>query len=578
MFVPAQPQQRFLRCAKARVGHPVAEDPPDEREQVEVAGMRRRSASAHPIAGDEQRPVEAAPVVGHEPAGGRDSCRDLGQQRGGRGPTDPLNGVHQFDPSLDLRICQERLEEVQRIPDDRDVRQAPAALEVQDIEVAFDLVLPLDRLALRADLKKRFMHAGVAKIETERAANKLKIDIYTSRPGIIIGRKGAEIEKMTEEISKMAQGKQIKIDIQEIKTPELDAQLVAENVALGAETTKAGGFLNLDDTRRKIQEISDRYGFDVDPDALIEDLPVGVQQRVEIIKALSRDAEVLVFDEPTAVLTPQETDELMEIMRQLREAGKAIVFITHKLREVREVADRITVIRLGKGVGEASPTASNAELASMMVGRPVELTVHKGPPQLGDDALVVEGLTVIDDLGRVHVDDVSFTISTGEILAVAGVQGNGQTELTEALLGLQNQLWALVLIYPTFTVPFCTWLLMGFLKTLPKEVEESAMVDGCSRLGAITRVVLPLAVPGLLTVVIFALTLTIQEFVYSLTFISSVGRMTVSVGVPVALVRGDVYYWGSLMAACLITSVPLAILYNFFLDRFIQGITGGVGK
>jgi len=125
-----------------------------------------------------------------------------------------------------------------------------------------------------------------------------------------------------------------------------------------------------------------------------------------------------------------------------------------------------------------------------------------------------------------------------------------------ALLGLQNQLWALVLIYPAFTVPFCTWLLMGFLKTLPKEIEESAMVDGCSRVGAITRVVLPLAVPGLLTVVIFALTLTIQEFVYSLTFISSVGRMTVSVGVPVALVRGDVYYWGSLMAACLITSVP----------------------
>jgi len=147
-----------------------------------------------------------------------------------------------------------------------------------------------------------------------------------------------------------------------------------------------------------------------------------------------------------------------------------------------------------------------------------------------------------------------------------------------ALLGLQNQLWALVLIYPTFTVPFCTWLLMGFFKTLPKEVEESAMVDGCGRLGAIWRIVLPLAVPGLLTIVIFALTLTIQEFVYSLTFISSVERMTVSVGVPVALVRGDVYYWGSLMAACLITSVPLAIVYNFFLDRFIAGFTIGAIK
>ena len=147
-----------------------------------------------------------------------------------------------------------------------------------------------------------------------------------------------------------------------------------------------------------------------------------------------------------------------------------------------------------------------------------------------------------------------------------------------SLLGLQNSLGSLVMIYPTFTVPFCTWLLMGFFKGLPKEIEESAMVDGCSRAGAIWRIVLPLAVPGLLTVVIFALTLVIQEFVYSLTFISSVQRMTVSVGVPVALVRGDVYYWGSLMAACLITSIPIAVVYNFFLDRFIAGFTVGAIK
>ena len=145
-------------------------------------------------------------------------------------------------------------------------------------------------------------------------------------------------------------------------------------------------------------------------------------------------------------------------------------------------------------------------------------------------------------------------------------------------LGLQNSTWSLILVYPTFTVPFCTWLLMGFFKSLPKEVEESAMVDGCSRLGAVTRIVLPLSVPGLLTVVIFALTLVVQEFVYSLTFISSVEKMTVSVGVPVALIRGDVYYWGSLMAACLVTSIPIAILYNFFLDRFIAGFTVGAIK
>ena len=199
---------------------------------------------------------------------------------------------------------------------------------------------------------------------------------------------------------------------------------VAENVMLGQESTRVGGLLDLDAAREKVREIAARFGFHVDPDALVEDLPVGVQQRVEIIKALSRDAKVLVFDEPTAVLTPQETDELMEIMRQLKASGASIVFITHKLREVREVADRITVIRLGRVVGEASPTASNAELASMMVGRAVELTVRKDAPRLNENALVVEGLTVVDPFGHVVVNDVSFGVSGGEILAVAGVQGN----------------------------------------------------------------------------------------------------------------------------------------------------------
>ena len=214
---------------------------------------------------------------------------------------------------------------------------------------------------------------------------------------------------------------------------------VAENVMLGNEPTSFAGRLDLDAARARVNEISARFGFNVDSDALIEDLPVGVQQRVEIIKALSRDAELLVFDEPTAVLTPQETDELMEIMRQLKASGKAIVFITHKLREVREVADRITVIRLGKVVGEASPTASNAELASLMVGRPVELTVSKAAPKLGDEALVVDDLRVVDATGHVHVDGISFSVRDGEVLAVAGVQGNGQTELTEAILGLQER-------------------------------------------------------------------------------------------------------------------------------------------
>ncbi|GLK15523.1 MULTISPECIES: ABC transporter ATP-binding protein [Herbiconiux] len=214
---------------------------------------------------------------------------------------------------------------------------------------------------------------------------------------------------------------------------------VAENVMLGHEQTGFAGRLDLAAARKRVREISDRFGFDVDPDALVDDLPVGVQQRVEIIKALSRDAKVLVFDEPTAVLTPQETDELMQIMRLLKERGTSIVFITHKLREVREVADRITVIRLGKVVGEASPTATNAELASLMVGRAVELTVHKDPATPGAPALVVENLSVVDPRGQVVVDKVSFDVKAGEILAIAGVQGNGQTELTEALLGLQDR-------------------------------------------------------------------------------------------------------------------------------------------
>ncbi len=212
---------------------------------------------------------------------------------------------------------------------------------------------------------------------------------------------------------------------------------VAENVMLGHEPTKLAGTLDLPAARERVREISTRFGFDVDPDAMVGDLPVGVQQRVEIIKALSRDARVLVFDEPTAVLTPQETDELMEIMRQLKATGTSIVFITHKLREVREVADKITVVRLGKVVGEAKPTASNTELASMMVGRAIELTIEKGKAKPGEPALVVDGLSVIDPIGQLVVNDISFDVKAGEVVAIAGVQGNGQTELVEAIMGLQ---------------------------------------------------------------------------------------------------------------------------------------------
>lgn len=213
---------------------------------------------------------------------------------------------------------------------------------------------------------------------------------------------------------------------------------VAENVVLGYEPVKGAGLIDLAEARRRVKEISDRFGFDVDPDALVEDLPVGAQQRVEIIKALSRDAKVLILDEPTAVLTPQETDELIAIMRQLKAAGTSIVFITHKLREVRAVADRITVIRRGKVVGSARPDAAETELASLMVGRSVSLGVDRAPAQAGDVALRVRNLSVLDEAGVRQVDDVSFDVARGEIVAVAGVQGNGQTELTEVILGLQQ--------------------------------------------------------------------------------------------------------------------------------------------
>jgi multiple sugar transport system permease protein len=147
-----------------------------------------------------------------------------------------------------------------------------------------------------------------------------------------------------------------------------------------------------------------------------------------------------------------------------------------------------------------------------------------------------------------------------------------------SLLGLQDSLWSLVLVYPTFTIPFCTWLLMGFFKSIPREIEEAAIVDGCTAFGAFAKAVLPLSVPGILTVVIFAFTLTMQEFVYALTFISSSSEKPVTLGIATDLVRGDVFYWGELMAAALIASVPVAIAYNLFLDRFISGITGGAVK
>jgi ABC-type uncharacterized transport system ATPase subunit len=211
---------------------------------------------------------------------------------------------------------------------------------------------------------------------------------------------------------------------------------VSENVMLGHERTWPGGFLDRRRARREVADVSRRYHLEVPPDALVADLPVGVQQRVEILKALSRNARLLVLDEPTAVLTPQETEDLIAVMRSLREGGTSIVFISHKLHEVREVADKITVIRRGAVVGTCEPSTSANELAAMMVGRPVRLTIDKEPAEPGDVVVDVANLSIVNDAGVVLVDDVSLRVRAGEIYAIAGVQGNGQTELAQALVGL----------------------------------------------------------------------------------------------------------------------------------------------
>jgi simple sugar transport system ATP-binding protein len=212
---------------------------------------------------------------------------------------------------------------------------------------------------------------------------------------------------------------------------------VAENIALGREQSK-GGFLSLDEVKKKIKLLAEEFKFDIDPDALIEDLPVGVQQRVEIIKALIYDAKVLILDEPTAVLTPQETDELLSIMRTLKNKGTSIIFITHKLREVQEVADKITIIRLGKVVNTVASNTSREELASMMVGRQVDLAPNKTEVKPGKIILDINKLSVSNSLGRKIIDSLSLQVRAGEILAIAGVQGNGQSELARAIVNLED--------------------------------------------------------------------------------------------------------------------------------------------
>ena len=220
----------------------------------------------------------------------------------------------------------------------------------------------------------------------------------------------------------------------------IDVFTVLDNIILGAETTGALGFLKKKEAREKVIALSEKYGLKVDVDAKVEDITVGMQQRVEILKMLYRDNDILIFDEPTAVLTPQEIDELMEIMRGFAKEGKSILFITHKLNEIMAVSDRVTVLRKGKYVGTVNTKDTNKqELSNMMVGRPVQLEIHKKPAEPKETVLKVEGLTVPSKIHKNNaVNNVSFEVHAGEILCIAGIDGNGQTELIYGITGLEK--------------------------------------------------------------------------------------------------------------------------------------------
>ncbi len=251
---------------------------------------------------------------------------------------------------------------------------------------------------------------------------------------------------------------------------------VAENVTLGQEPTRRLGLLDRRRARSEVRDLSQQFGLDVDPDAVVEELPVGIQQRVEIIKALMREASVLILDEPTAVLTPSESEDLFRIMRDLRADGRSIVFISHKLKEVQAIADRITVIRQGKVVGERGPECTDAELAALMVGRNVQLRVSKDEASPGDVRLAVRDLIVPGDTGRSAVEGISFEVRAGEILGVAGVQGNGQTELCEALMGLRPSSGTVILGDQDISAETPHARLQAGIGYIPEDRQEDGLV------------------------------------------------------------------------------------------------------
>ena len=307
----------------------------------------------------------------------------------------------------------------------------PPVLELKDITKQFPGVLANDHIDLTLN------EGEILALLGENGAGKTTLmnilyGLYTPDAGeIYIRGEKAEIKNPNDAITKG-------IGMIHQHFMLIPVFTVAENVMLGVESMKAGVFLDRKTASDRIERISEEFGLKVDPNILVENLSVGAQQRVEIIKILYREANILILDEPTAVLTPQEVEEFFKVIHTLVEKGKSIIFITHKLDEVMEIADQIVVLRGGKVAGTTTPAeATEKTLASMMVGREVILTVDKPPASVGDLVLDVNNLRVMDDRKLMAVNGISFQIRSGEVLGIAGVQGNGQTELVEALTGLR---------------------------------------------------------------------------------------------------------------------------------------------
>ena len=313
------------------------------------------------------------------------------------------------------------------------MEQSPYVIEMNHITKEFPGIKANDDITLQ--LKRGEIHALLG----ENGAGKSTLmsvlfGLYQPEQGEI--RKNGEVVTIRDPNDATALG--IGMVHQHFKLVEVFT--VLDNIILGAETTTKLGFLQKKEARKKVLDLSERYGLRVDPDALIEDITVGMQQRVEILKMLYRDNEILIFDEPTAVLTPQEIDELMAIMKNLAAEGKSILFISHKLNEIMQVADRVTVLRKGKYVGTVNTAETNKqELSNMMVGRPVQLEVVKDEAKPTDVVLEVRDLCVPSHMHKKDaVHNVSFDVRKGEIVCIAGIDGNGQTELVYGLTGLDK--------------------------------------------------------------------------------------------------------------------------------------------